>query len=131
MQTLIKTLSAENGQVFAVKDGRRTCVAKSQVTVEIYEHSTKVASVGAKNYGVKIRYDAEIISEDGEMMQDVDTKFLQQVSRFEVLCDVARADGIFERLHFDAISPNEIDLFASRMVFEVSDSNIVKKLLKF
>lgn len=46
-KTLIKTLNLENGKLYGEIDGRRICMAECEPTVEIYEHSAKVPSLGA------------------------------------------------------------------------------------
>lgn len=42
MQTLIKTLDTDKGEVFTVVGGRRILLAKCHSRIEIYEHSQNV-----------------------------------------------------------------------------------------
>ena len=126
MQTLIKTLTAERANVYTVTDGRRTNFCRCPITVEIYEISQKIPVLGKIGYEVKLQHSAEL---QCESTPKVDADFFNKVSRFEVVGDIQRTDGIFERFTFDNLNLVEFDLFAGTWVFDVVDRNIIKKLV--
>jgi len=129
MQVLIKTLKGENGELYAVIDGRRVLLAKCNLRVEVYEHSQKVNILGAQGYRVKKHNSALVICAVTETTRDVDVDYLQKISHFEVLGDFQREDGIFERVVFDSLSPVDIDLHGN-WVFDVSGpAGIMQRLL--
>lgn len=129
MQTLIKTLCAENGELYAVTDGRRIQLAKCRPRLEIYEHTVAVPLLGAKSYGVKSYHSAIALCPDPETTREVDADYLRSISRFELSADIQRSDGIFERIRFDNLIPEEINLCGTWR-FEVNGSpDIINKLL--
>lgn len=130
MQALIKTLCAENGELYAVIDGRRILLAKCCPVVEVYEHTVTVPLLGAKSYRVKSYHSAIALCPDPETTREVDADYLRSISRFELSADIQRSDGIFERIRFD-LTPEEIDLCGTWR-FEVNGPPaFINKLLSF
>lgn len=128
MQTLIKTLCAESGELYAVIDGRRILLATCRPVVEVYEHTVAIPLLGAKSYGVKSYHSAIALCPDPETTRDVDADYLRSVTRFELSADIQRSDGIFERFRFDLI-PEDI-VIGGTWRFEVNGSpDTINKLL--
>ena len=130
MQTLIKTLTAENGKLFAVIGGRRVSVSSCPIEVEIYEVSLNIPVLGIVGYEVKLRHAAEVHCDAKETSRAIDEIFLKNVSRFEVVGDLQRADGKFERIIFDSLRLAEIDLFRGIWVLSVEDQTLVRRLVE-
>ena len=128
MQTLIKTLQAESGELYAVRDGRRTLLATSAPRVEIYEHARKIPVLGKTNYPVKSHIFSLVVCPGEDTTRKVDEDFLRSIARFDLTADIQREDGIFERIYFEGMIPREINL-PGDWVFESDDSKLIKKLL--
>lgn len=129
MQTLIKTLRAEKGELYAVIDERRILLAKCRPVVEVYEHTVTVPLLGAKSYGVKSHHSAIALCPDPETTREVDAEYLRSISRFELTTDIQRSDGIFERFRFDCLTPEDI-VIGGTWRFDVSGSpESINKLL--
>ena len=111
MQTLIKTLDADKGEVFTVAGGRRILLVKCRPRIEIYEHSQNINAMGAQGYNIKTHQSIAVFCIRPKPTRNIDAEFLRTVSRFEFTGDFQRQDGIFERLRFDSLSVNELDLF--------------------
>ncbi|MDR1616679.1 MAG: hypothetical protein LBR98_06675 [Syntrophomonadaceae bacterium] len=90
MQTLIKAIEAERGELFAVRDGQRVLLAKVMPHIRIYEHETSVPILGETCYAVKIRSFSLIICPDGDTARKVDVDFLRDVRRFDLAADISR-----------------------------------------
>ena len=131
MQTLIKTLTADNGQIYTVSSGQRTLLANCPVTVEVYELSQNIPALGVVGYKLKIHYNAEVHCNTIETTRSVDADFLKNITRFEIIADIQRQDGIFERLTFDSLKLISFDLHRMDFVFEVTDDKMTNKLLSF
>ncbi len=129
MQTLIKTVFAERGELYAIKNGNRILVSRCEPKLEFYEYSQKINVLGSRSYEVKTRKVVLVICLLPETTREINAEYLQSVSRFEVKTDIQRADGIFERLYLDNLMPNEIDLQGD-WIFEVLGSiEPIKKYL--
>jgi hypothetical protein len=130
METLIKTLYGENGELYTTAKGRRILLTRVVPKFELYEHTTSVPVLGKIGYGVKTRRFTLVICPGENTTRAVDADFLRSVSRFDLVVDMQREDGIFERMKFDGLIPQEIDLDGD-WVFESDNADMVKKLLEF
>jgi hypothetical protein len=128
MRTLIKTLSSENGEIYAVTDGRRVLLARCKPKIEIYEHSRAIGVLGSRDGRVKTHANAVVICPDPDATREIDADFLRAVSRFELIADIQRGDGVFERIVFDALAPDEIDLGGDWIFELVGSAGIIRKL---
>jgi hypothetical protein len=130
MDTLVKRIYGERGELYATSDGRRILLATVAPRFEIYEHSTHVPISGrAYGYGVKTRHFTVTICPCEQTTRKVDTDFLKRVRQYDLSVDVQREDGIFERLHIGNLYPQEIDLYGD-WVFASEDYKLTKKLLE-
>lgn len=125
---LIQTLLFENGELYGIVRGRRILLAQCDPKVEIYEHSTDVPMPGMQRYRVKKRQTGMVLCPSPDTTRQIDEGFLRAVTRFEVFADIQREDGIFEKIRFDNLIPNEIDLDGD-WKFEVGENEIIKRLL--
>jgi hypothetical protein len=129
METLIKTLYGESGDLYTTVKGRRVMLARVVPEFKIYEHTTSVPVLGKVGYGVKTRRFTLVICPGEDTTRSVDAGFLRGVSRFDLTAEIQREDGIFERLTFDNLYPQEIELYGD-WVFESEDAGMVKKLME-
>lgn len=131
MKTLIKTLFGERGELYTVADGRRVLLARCCPKIEIYQHSQRVNSIGVHGCNVKSRHVGVVICAEREMTRETSLDFLERVSRFEFLGDFQREDGIFERIRFDNIVPDELNLDDDWTFEVVGQMELVKRLMTF
>jgi len=131
MQTLIKTLTTGSGDIFAVTEGRRILLIKCSPTVRIYERAQNVGVIGAQGYKLKTGHNVTLTCAELDAKRNVDPEFLRTVSRFEFTGDFQRQDGVFERITFDNLSPEEIDLTGDWRFEVCGPLGLIKKLLAF
>jgi hypothetical protein len=131
MKTLLKTLSAEKSKLFTVSNNRRVMLSDCPVEIDIYEVSTEVPVLGVVGYEVKIHYNAELNCQVKETCRPVDVDFLKTVSRYEIVSDIQREDGVFVRLVFDNLCLTHYNLHGGSWFFDVTDQNMIGKLLAF
>ena len=130
-KTLIKTLCGENGQLYVISNGNRYLFAKCNPTIEIFEHSKRLNTLGAHSYGVKSMHSSIVICAEREMTRSIDIAFLQTITRFEFVGDFQRHDGIFERIKFDNIAPNELDPDEDWTFEVIGQNELIRKLIAF
>ena len=128
MQRLIKTLYGERGELYAITNGRRTLLARCQPRIEIMEDIHTVNAIGRRSCDVKKRHITLALCNGMDFTRDVGMEFLNTVSGFELLTDIQRTDGVFERIPFNNLFPLEIDL-DGEWSFEIEDSALTKKLM--
>jgi len=129
MQILIETLYGENGELYATRDGRRILLAKCSPELRIYEHSQRVNILGKPGYGVKTYNSVLTLLPTPETTCAVDVDFLRGISQFEMVCDIQRTDGIFERMKFGNLDPEEIALYGD-WTFNISGTpDMIQRLL--
>ena len=106
MQILIKTIRAENAGLYRIKDGRRILFARPQTRIELYEDVKEIPVLGAAACKVRKRR-AVLVLCSGIMAGMAE---LEDTLTFEMIADIQRPDGVYERMHFDRLIPQEIDL---------------------
>lgn len=129
MKRLLKTLHLENGELYATISNNRVLFANCKLKIEIYENVHNIRAVGINGYKVRKRNITIVLCNKMEFSRNVDIELFNKITRFELLADIQRKDGIFERLIFDDLIPNDLDL-DGEWSFEVSQcSDIVNRLL--
>ena len=129
MRRLLKTLYLENGELYATIGGNRILFANCEPKVEIYEDIHNIKTIGINGYKVKTRKFTIVLCNEIEFSRNVDVELLNRITEFNLLADIQRKDGVFERLTFDNLIPDELDL-NGEWSFEVSQySDITRKLL--
>ena len=131
IQRLIKTLYCERGELFGITNGRRILLAKCEPKIEIMELSQSVNSIGVQGYNVKKQHVSIVLCEEPETTRVVDAVFLQTVTRFELSTDIQRTDGVFEKIVFDNLAPEEINLGGDWKFQVVGQGELTKKLWVF
>jgi len=131
IKTLVKTLKAENSELFVIKGSQRLLLASCQVKLHVYEFSQKVTAIGTNGYQLKVNTSVVVECSDLETTRNVDADFLKDVSRFEVVTNIQRSDGVFERITFDNLHPFEIDLHGDWEFEVIEQYDLVKKLAAF
>lgn len=129
IRKLIKRLPFENGELYAVRNNRRFLLAGCTPVIEIYSHETAIPRLGA-SAGVRSYRAVLAICGDMDYTRRVDAEYIEGIDRFELTADIQRRDGVFERMSFNSIEPNEIDLFGD-WIFDVQcERETISRLLK-
>ena len=124
MKTLVKRLYGKNSSIYTVKDGRRTRLSDCETRIEIYEETKRLSALGGgvlKKYSVAVALCGDVDAEEDD---------IKDVSSFDVVTDLKRVDGIYERMFLDNLTPVEIDLFGD-WTFEISDRKQIDNLTGF
>lgn len=127
-ETLTKTIQLERGQLFAEKNGERKLLATCEPEVEVYEREVPISSIGGSKHTKRLHYSI-MLCDEPLYTREVDADYLYSVSRFTLVADKQRKDGIFERITFDNIELANVDK-SMVLKFDVVDHKIVDKLLK-
>ena len=129
IRKLLRTVPLENGELYGIVGSRRILLANCQPKVEVYEHSTRVTSIGRHSYDVKSNHAVLVLCPDPETTREVNAEFLQTVSQFDLRAEIQREDGVFEVIMFENLYPNEIEL-GGDWEFELTDpEKIARKFL--
>jgi hypothetical protein len=100
MKTLIKTLAAENGELYALSDSRRVLIAECEAEVRLYEHSVETPVFG-RGRVINKRGAALLVTFRHKPVCPMDERFISCISRFEFQAAVLQSDASFERIRFD------------------------------
>lgn len=128
MKRLVKTLIGENGQLYIVQSGNRVLLANCIPQLEIFEEVTHIPALGA-GAKVKKRHISLVLCGEPELTRKVDVYFFKEAMRFDLSADFQRTDGVFEKLFFDALIPEEIDLDGDWTFWTSDNPELLKKAL--
>lgn len=120
METLIKTIIGENGELISTKNGRNIHFANVDLKLEIYETRLAVKSLSVN--GVKRTHGVLAVTFNHETSQELTEELLEAITRFILVGDFQRPDGVYERMTFDDITlldDIEIDNPEQEWEFEV------------
>lgn len=109
IQRLLKTILCEQGELYTITEGRRILLARCRPKLEILQQESSILVAG-RDYKVKKLHVVLALCAGLDFTRQVDSGFLQSVTRFELTADVQRMDGIFETLRFDRLMPDELEL---------------------
>lgn len=130
MTILLNTLCSEQGELFAIGQGRRILFAHCKPKISIYEKTTRVPVLREQGYSKKSMRFAVALCGDTEFTCNCTEEIIQKTERYEMTADLLRNDGIAERFYFHNISLAEINS-AGEWEFELSATEEqVGKLLK-
>ena len=130
MQTqtkLIKTISGQECEIYAVSHHRRLKVGKAEVNIEIYENSTVVPTLGTNNIRRKITYFSVAVCPSPEMEESITDEVLQGLTAFDLSMLLPDKRGIY--VPFSLYGVCSAELNADRWVFEITDPETVMQLL--
>ena len=124
MKTLIKSITGEQAEIFAMTNERRL-LARCNTCIEVLEHWQRIGTGGR----VKTHRSATVHCKVIETTGNVDVNFLRGVSCFGFAGDFQHPDGVIERVTLYNLNPDLIDLCTGEWSFEVVGT--VEKLLTF
>ncbi len=124
MKTVIKTLPAANGNLFVISAGQRLPLADFSGTVKITEDLRQIPMLGTVQKGMKKIHASFVVCGDLEYHREIDGDFISGGKVFEAVADVGS-----ERLFFAGLRFEDSDPVENELIFEVTDLELIKKLL--
>lgn len=125
MNMIIKTLPVIDGELFVISAGQRLPLARFSGRIEITENTKFVPILGTVQKGIKTIYASFIVCGDLEYQRETDVNKIHSGKVFEALADV---EG--ERLEFAGLRFEDSDPLKNELVFEITDLELIQKLLK-
>ncbi len=126
MKTLIKTLNIQNASLTVITAGRRLPLAQFTGKIEITKHQSKTPVLGRMCKGEKKIYASFILCQDIEYQTD-DEFHTGKV--YEAVGDV-QGEQTCERLIFSGLRYEDMEPVDGTVTFEVTDLELIRKMLK-
>ena len=127
MKKLIKTISGQSCDVYAISHHNRLLVGKSVPNIEIYENSVEVPTIGTNRIVCKHATLCICICPDPETRTDITNDISRGLTGFDLSMLLQRTDGVV--VPFDLYGISSAELTPEQWVFEITDSDAIKKLL--
>ena len=127
MKKLIKSISGQSCEVYAISHHNRMMIGKSVPEIEIYENSVEVPTIGTNRILCKNTTFSVCICPNPKMSTDITDEILNGLTAFDLLMSLPREDGVV--IPFELYGVSSAELSPKQWVFEITDSETVKKLL--
>ena len=123
MERTIKTIPAENGELYVTSGGQRRLLARFTGTVRITEQQTLVPILGTVQKGTKRIFATVLIC--GDMDYRTDGVILHTGKVYDAVADAAG-----ERLYFAGLRLADHDPIENTLTFDITDLELIQKLLR-
>lgn len=100
-KTLIKSLRADTGKLFIVRDGNRDFEIINNIEINLYEEKNYINRLGTKSIAVVTNKVSIVISDPLDFKTNIHDSFSLEV-------DLKRNDGIYERVYINTLIPLNI-----------------------
>lgn len=100
-KTLIKSLRADTGKLFIVRDGNRDFEIINNIEINLYEEKYYMNRLGPKGMAIITNKVSIVITDPLGSMANVNDSFSLEV-------DLKRNDGIYERVYINTLIPLNI-----------------------
>lgn len=127
MKKLIKSISGQSCEVYAICHHNRLLIGNSVPEIEIYENSVEVPTIGANSIRCKSTTFSVCICPNPQMNVDINDKVINGLNCFELSMLLPRKDNVIIPFELHGISSAELS--PEQWVFEITDAEAVKKLL--
>lgn len=124
METVIKTIPAENGELYVTEAGQRRQLAHFCGKVQITEEQKLIPMLGTIQKGIKRIYASFIVCGDMEYQRKIDDSYIHTGKAYDAIADVEGERVCFSGLRFEDSDPIENEL-----IFEITDVELIKKLI--
>ncbi len=125
MNRIIKTLPAEDGTLYAVSAGQRIQFANFSGRIEIIENTALVPVLGRVERGIKQIFASFIFCGDLQYTREISSDFIHAGKVYEATADIEN-----ERLYFGGLRFEDSDPVKNELKFEITDAELIKKLLE-
>ena len=127
MKKLIKTINGQSCEVYAICHHNRLLIGNSVPEIEIYENCVEVPTIGANSIRCKSTTFSVCICPNPQMNIGITDEVLNGLTSFELSMLLPRKDNVLIPFELHGISSAELS--PEQWVFEITDSEAVKKLL--
>lgn len=127
MKKLIKTICGESCEVYAISHHNRILVGKAIPNIEIYENSVEVPTIGTNSIHCKRTTLSICICSNPEMSSSITNEIMNGLTAFDLSMLLQRKDDVF--VPFILYGVSQAELSSERWVFEITDAEIINKLL--
>lgn len=127
MKRLVKTINGKDCEIYAISHHNHLKVGKAEPSIEIYENSTEVPTIGSNKIRYKNTYISIAICPDPTMDEEMTAEILKGLTAFDLSMLLPRKDDVY--VPFTMYGVFAADLSPDRWVFEITDSETVRKLL--
>ena len=128
IDTIIKTIDADKGEIYITKNNNRYLLANAKIKIEISKTKNTVEKLNQMLVSFRDYHMAIMFCGDIKYMQPVSEEMLKSISQYEVVADIPKRNGTYERVIFNKLAEVDIDL-EEEWKFEIRDREIIKKLL--
>lgn len=127
MKKLVKTISGESCEVYAISHHNRIMMGEAVPNIEVYENSVEISTIGSSNIRYKNTCFSIVICPNPKMNMTMTEDILQGITSFELCMSLQRKDGVYVPFQLYGVSVAE--LTQEQWVFEITDIETVKKML--
>lgn len=100
-KTLIKSLRADTGKLFIVRDGNRDFEIINNIEINLYEEKDYINRLGPKGMAIITNKVSIVITDPLDFKANIHDSFSLEV-------DLKRNDGIYERVYINTLIPLNI-----------------------
>ena len=100
-KTLIKSLRADTGKLFIVRDGNRDFEIINNIEINLYEEKDHINRLGTKSIAVVTNKVSIVITDPLDFKTNIHDSFSLEV-------DLKRNDGVYERVYINTLTPLNI-----------------------
>lgn len=127
MKKLIKTINGQSCEVYAILHHDRLLIGNAVPEIEIYENSVEVSTIGTNKISCKHTTFSVCICPNPKMNIGITDETLSGLTAFDLSMLLHRKDNVLIPFVLHGISSAELS--PERWVFEITDSETVKRLL--
>lgn len=127
MKKLIKTIVGQDCEIYAISHHNRLRVGRAVPYIEIYENSVEVPTIGSNRIQYRHTDFSVVICPDAEMDMAMNDEMLKGLTEFELSMYLPNKRGILTP--FELCGVNAAELTDEQWIFDITDTQTVKKLL--
>ena len=79
---------------------------------------------------MKNRYLSVVFCLDPEMAAGITDEIFKSINKYEISCEIEKNIGSYERIKFDKLLEESIDLYKNEWEFRIEDIETIKRLMK-
>lgn len=127
MKKLIKTISGQSCEVYAISHHNRILMGNAIPKIEIYENSVEVPTIGTNKIHCRHTTLSICICSNPELGSSMTDEIINGLIGFDLSMLLQRKDGVFVPFMLHGVS--NADISQEQWVFEITDLETVNKLL--
>ncbi|MBQ8765412.1 MAG: hypothetical protein IJZ16_01280 [Clostridia bacterium] len=127
MKKLIKTINGQSCEVYAISHHNRLMMGEATPSIEVYEDSVEVPTIGTNNIRYKSTYFSIAICPNVKMNMNITAEAMQGITFFDLYMLLPRKDGVYVPFTLYGVSVAEIS--PEQWTFEITDQETVQNLL--